>query len=52
MQKPYTCINSQNYAALLLIDIEDFLSDDEIFKIRHDIEVEGLGLIVVADWYN
>lgn len=52
MSKPFTCIQSQNYSALLIVDIEDFLSEDEINKIRHDIEIEGLSLIVVADWFN
>jgi len=36
----------------MLVDIEDFLSEDEIKKIRHDVEIEGLSLIVIADWFN
>jgi len=37
---------------LLLVDIEDYLSEQEITKLRIDIEARGLSLIVVADWYN
>ena len=52
MSKPFTCIDSSNYVALLLVDIEDFLGQDEIDKIQHDVEVDNLSLIVIADWYN
>ena len=41
-----------NYKALLLVDIEDYLSEEEIKKVRIDAEVRGLSLIVIADWYN
>ena len=34
------------------MDIEDFLSAEEIMKLRVDVETRGLSLIVVADWYN
>ena len=36
----------------MFIDIEDYLSDIEILKLREDIETKELSLIVVADWYN
>jgi len=44
--------SASNYKALLLVDIEDYLSETEMSKVRRDVEVEGLSLIVVADWYN
>ena len=47
-----TCFDADNYKALMLIDIEDYLSDVEILKLREDIETKELSLIVVADWYN
>ena len=52
MSVPFNCITAENYAALLLIDIEDFLSEDEIISIRYNIEMKGMSLMVVADWYN
>lgn len=36
----------------MLIDIEDYLSDVEILKLREDVETKELSLIVIADWYN
>lgn len=52
LNEPLTCFSASNYKALLLIDIEDYLSETEIAKVRRDVEVEGLSLIVVADWFN
>ena len=49
---PMTCFNASNYGALLIIDPEDFFSRNEISKLRHDIEQNGLSLIVLADWYS
>ena len=37
---------------MLLVDIEDYLSEEEITKLRVDIEVRGLSLVAIADWYN
>lgn len=36
----------------MLIDIEDFLSEDEIQSIRYNVEVKGMSLMIVADWFN
>jgi len=36
----------------MIIDIEDFFGKEEILKLRRDVEIRGLSLIVVADWYN
>ena len=36
----------------MLVDIEDYLSEAEIKKVREDVETKELSLIVVADWYN
>ena len=52
LNQPLTCFDAKNYKALLLVDIEDYLSEEEITKLRIDIEVRGLSLIAVADWYN
>lgn len=37
---------------MLLIDIEDYLSEAEIVSIRYNVEMKGLSLLIVADWYN
>ena len=52
LAQPLTCVDASNYGALLLIDIEDYLSPDEIQSIRYNFETQGLSLIIVADWYN
>ena len=52
LSQPLTCFSAENYKALLLVDIEDYLSEEEITKLRVDIEIRGLSLITVADWYN
>jgi hypothetical protein len=36
---PLTCIDLDSYAALLLIDIEDYLSRDEIERVRYYVEM-------------
>jgi len=52
LNQPLTCFEAENYGALLLVDIEDYLSEQEITKLRRDVEIHGLSLIVLADWYN
>jgi membrane-bound transcription factor site-1 protease len=52
LAQPITCVDASNYGVLLLIDVEDFFSEDEIQAIRYNVEVKGLSLIVAADWYN
>lgn len=47
-----TCFSADNYKVLILADIEDYLSEQEILKLRTDVEAKGLSLIVIADWYN
>lgn len=52
LYQPLTCFDADNYKVLMLVDIEDYLSDTEMLKLREDIETKQLSLIVVADWYN
>lgn len=52
LNEPLTCFDARNYGALLMIDIEDYLSDEEISSLRYGFEQQGLTLIIVADWYN
>jgi membrane-bound transcription factor site-1 protease len=48
--EPFTCFDARNYGALIVIDSEEEFFDDEIAKLVKDVNEEGLGLIVMADW--
>ena len=52
LTEPYSCFDPLNYQSLLIIDPEDYFSQAEIVKLRHDFEWQGLSLIIIADWYN
>jgi membrane-bound transcription factor site-1 protease len=52
LTEPYSCFDPLNYQSLLIIDPEDYFSQAEIAKLRHDFEWQGLSLIIIADWYN
>jgi membrane-bound transcription factor site-1 protease len=52
LTEPFSCFDPQNYQTLLIIDPEDYFSQAEISKLRHDFEWQGLSLIIIADWYN
>ena len=54
LTKPYSCANVDGslYAAFLVLDIEDYMTEKEMALIRHDVEYNKMSLIVVADWYN
>ena len=34
LNQPLTCFDAGNYKSLLLVDIEDYLSEQEIAKVR------------------
>merc|ERR1740124_779030 len=48
----YTCFNARNFGTLLVVDTEEEFFREEIQKIKRDVEVLGLNLIVAADWFN
>lgn len=50
--EPWTCFDAQNYGALLVVDPEEELWEEEQRKLEKDIRVNGLSLVVLADWYN
>lgn len=52
LSEPLTCFNASEYGALLLIDTEDEFSSEEIEKVQADVTERGLGLVVLADWYD
>ena len=39
LNTPLTCVDLDSYAALMLIDIEDYLSTDELQVIRYHVEM-------------
>jgi membrane-bound transcription factor site-1 protease len=49
---PLTCFDAAQYGTLLMVDLEDEYYDEEIEKLKEDVETGGLGLIVFADWYH
>ncbi len=50
--EPWTCFAATNYAALLVVDPEEELWEQEQRKLEGDITEHGLSLLVLADWYN
>ncbi|XP_057334911.1 membrane-bound transcription factor site-1 protease [Microplitis mediator] len=49
---PFTCFNARNYGTLLIVDAEEEFFSEEIIKLKNDVELEGLSVVVFADWYN
>ena len=51
---PYSCLHkpADNYGALLVLDAEDYWSESEMARVRHDVEQEGLSLVIASDWWN
>jgi membrane-bound transcription factor site-1 protease len=50
--EPWSCFNASNYAALLVVDPEEEMWEEEQRKLETDIRRNGLSLLVLADWYN
>ncbi|KAI4377106.1 hypothetical protein MLD38_014791 [Melastoma candidum] len=48
---PLTCFDARQYGTLMLVDLEDEYFEEEIEKLRLDVQ-SGLGLAVFSDWYN
>jgi len=49
---PFTCFDAANYAALLVVDPEEEFFEEEIAKLYNDVHLEGLSVLLLADWYN
>lgn len=47
-----TCFDAGNYGALLMVDLEDEMGDEEKRKLESDVKDRGLSLVVFADWYS
>ena len=52
MGQPYTCFDASQYGTLLIVDPEEEFFPEEIAKLKNDVEVGGLSVVVLADWYN
>ena len=50
LTEPLTCFDSWNYGTFILADPERRLSQNEILKVRADVENWGMDLIVFAEW--
>ena len=47
-----TCYNASNYGTLVLCDTEGEFHEEEMAKIDKDVREGGMGLVIIADWYN
>ena len=52
LQLTFHCFDAMNYGHFLLVDPEDDYFPDEIEKLRNDVNIKRMNLIVFADWYN
>lgn len=48
----WSAFDARHYAALLLLDPEEPVTPREAAKLRRDVRVHGLGLVVAADWFS
>ncbi|CAG9319743.1 MBTPS1 [Blepharisma stoltei] len=46
----FSCVKSNLYSTYLIIDPELPFTDYEIKKIRYDVDISGISLIIFADW--
>ncbi|XP_055854672.1 membrane-bound transcription factor site-1 protease isoform X2 [Episyrphus balteatus] len=49
---PCTCFNASDYGTLLIVDPEEEFFDEEIAKLKDDIYMHELSVVVFGDWYN
>jgi len=47
-----TCFNASSYGALVLADTEGEFLPEEAQKLEKDVVDAGLGLVILAEWYN
>ena len=50
--RDFTCFDASLYSTLLLIDPEEEYFIEEVSKLQDDFYLEGLNLLILADWYN
>ena len=49
---PLTCFDAKNYGAILMVDLEEEFAEAEMKKLQRDVQEEGLGVVLFAEWYN
>ena len=47
-----TCFDAMQYGMLIILDPEVEFDQEEIDKLYRDVAQDGLGLVVLADWYS
>ena len=52
LSKPFTSFDAMDYGALLLLDPEEEYGTRETTKLVVDVKEKGLGLFIMADWYD
>ncbi|CAN0170130.1 unnamed protein product, partial [Ectocarpus sp. 12 AP-2014] len=48
----WSCFDAESYGALLVVDPEAELGQDEKAKLEMDVKERGLSVVVFADWYS
>ncbi|CAN0343937.1 unnamed protein product, partial [Ectocarpus fasciculatus] len=48
----WSCFDAESYGALLVVDSEADLGQDEKAKLEMDVKERGLSVVVFADWYS
>ena len=51
LDTPFSCFDARDYAAIIVVDPEEEFFTEEISKLKRDVD-NGLGLVVLADWYR
>ena len=49
---PLTHLDLNEYALLLLIDIENELTSDDIHHLHHNFENNNLNIFIISEWHN
>jgi membrane-bound transcription factor site-1 protease len=52
LRSSFLCFDSNNYGMLVIIDPEEEFWPEEINKLETDIKMNGLSLLIIADWYD
>ena len=52
LSSSFTCFDASEYGSLVLVDSEGEFDQEEIDKLHDDVTEDGLGLIVLADWWS
>lgn len=48
----YACVNASLYGTYVIVDPEDVWTEEEIAKVVYDMKETGIGVLIIADWYD